>query len=46
MSSLMHAIQTNTPPITSATDNIGTLQLVHGSYLSASEGRTICLNDV
>ena len=46
MSSLMHAIQTNTPPITSATDNIGTLQLVHGSYQSAAHGRTICPSDL
>lgn len=46
MSSLMHAIQTNTPPITSAADNIGTLQLVHGSYLSASAGHTICPADL
>jgi len=46
MSSLMHAIQTNTPPITSATDNIGTLQLVHGSYESATHGRTICPSDL
>jgi predicted dehydrogenase len=41
MASLMHAIQTGTDPITSARDNIATLQLVHGAYRSAHEGRTI-----
>lgn len=41
MASLMHAIQTNTPPTTSARDNIATLQLVHGAYQSAAQGRTI-----
>ena len=41
MASLMNAIQTGTAPITSARDNIATLQLVHGAYRSAHEGRTI-----
>jgi predicted dehydrogenase len=46
MASLMHAINTNQPPITSAADNIGTLQLVHGSYVSAHTGRSVCPADL
>ncbi|MFM7677780.1 MAG: Gfo/Idh/MocA family protein [Roseiflexaceae bacterium] len=41
MASLMDAIASGHPAVTSAADNIGTLQLVHGAYASASQGRSI-----
>jgi predicted dehydrogenase len=41
MASLMESIQSGHPAVTSASDNIGTLQLVHGAYASASQGRSI-----
>ncbi len=41
MASLMNAIQSGIAPVTSARDNIATLQLVHGAYRSAQQGRTI-----
>ncbi|MFN5927976.1 MAG: gfo/Idh/MocA family oxidoreductase, partial [Roseiflexaceae bacterium] len=46
MAALMESLATGTPPVTSAADNIGTLQLVHGAYASAQQGRSICPADL
>ena len=42
MASLMLAVETDTPPIDNSTaDNLNTLRLVHGAYLSAQENRSV-----
>jgi predicted dehydrogenase len=41
MAALMAAIQDGQPPVTSASDNLGTLQVVHAAYLSAAGNRSI-----
>ena len=46
MASLMEAIQTDGEPLTSGTDNLGTLRTVFAAYRSAAEGRTVTLNEV
>jgi predicted dehydrogenase len=46
MASLMAAIQTGDEPLTSARDNLGTLQTVFASYRSAEEGRVVPLAEI
>lgn len=46
MASLMESLASGRAPITSATDNIGTLQLVHGAYASAHQGRSLRPTDL
>jgi predicted dehydrogenase len=41
MASLMDSLQSGRPPITDAVDNLATLQLVHATYRSAAEHRSI-----
>ena len=41
MASLMEAIQSNSEPLTSAEDNLGTLRVVEAAYRSASEKRSV-----
>src|SRR5262245_53594895 len=41
IASLMDAIQSDSTPITDATDNLGTLRVVHAAYRSAAEHRSI-----
>jgi predicted dehydrogenase len=41
MASLMEAIQTDSEPLTSAEDNLGTLRVVEASYRSMSEARSV-----
>jgi predicted dehydrogenase len=41
MASLMEAIQTGGTPATAASDNLGTLQVVHAAYRSAAEHRSV-----
>jgi predicted dehydrogenase len=46
MASLMSAIQTGGEPLTSARDNLGTLQTVFAAYRSAEEGRVVPLAEI
>lgn len=46
MASLMTAIQTDGEPVTSAKDNLGTLQTVFAAYRSAEEGRVVQLAEI
>lgn len=46
MASLMSAIQTGGEPLTSARDNLGTLQTVFAAYRSAEEGRVVPLSEI
>ena len=46
MASLMSAIQTGNEPLTSARDNLGTLQTVFAAYRSAEEGRVVRLSEI
>ena len=46
MASLMAAIQTGGEPLTSAADNLGTLQTVFAAYRSAEEGRIVPLAEI
>ena len=41
MASLMEAIQTDSEPLTSAEDNLGTLRVVEAAYRSMSEARSL-----
>ncbi len=41
MASLMEAIQTDSEPVTSARDNLGTLRVVEAAYRSMSEARSV-----
>jgi predicted dehydrogenase len=41
MASLMEAIQTDSEPVTSAKDNLGTLRVVQASYRSMNEARSV-----
>lgn len=45
MASLMAAIQTDSEPLTSGEDNLGTLRTVFAAYRSAAEGRTVGLDE-
>ncbi len=46
MASLMEAIQNDGTPLTDVNDNLGTLRLVHASYRSAAEYRSVRLEEV
>ena len=46
MASLMEAIQTDGEPLTSGTDNLGTLRTVFAAYRSAATNRTIALEEI
>jgi predicted dehydrogenase len=46
MASLMQAIQSDSEPLTSGEDNLGTLRCVFAAYRSAAEGRAIELAEI
>ena len=46
MASLMEAIQTDSEPVTSGRDNLGTLRTVFAAYRSAAEERTVRLEEI
>jgi predicted dehydrogenase len=46
MASLMASIQTGGEPLTSGADNLGTLRTVFASYRSATEDRTVLLEEI
>ena len=46
MASLMSAIHTGSAPLTSARDNLVTLQTVFASYTSSEEGRVVPLSEI
>ena len=46
MASLMEAIQTNSEPITSARDNLGTLRVVEAAYRSMKEARSVSPSEI
>lgn len=46
MASLMEAIQTNSSPITSAEDNLGTLRVVEAAYRSMDEARSVSPSEI
>ena len=46
MASLMEAIQTDSEPVTSAKDNLGTLRVVQASYRSMNEARTVSPSEI
>jgi predicted dehydrogenase len=41
MASLMHALESDEPPLTSGRDNLNSLKIVHAAYLSIAEGRRV-----
>jgi len=46
MASLMEAIQTNSSPITSSEDNLGTLRVVEAAYRSMNEARSVSPSEI
>jgi predicted dehydrogenase len=46
MASLMEAIQTDSEPLTSAKDNLGTLRVVEAAYRSMQEARSISPDEI
>lgn len=46
MASLMESIQSGGQPVTSAADNLVTLQVVFAAYRSAAEGRAVALAEI
>ncbi|MBC7876261.1 MAG: Gfo/Idh/MocA family oxidoreductase [Anaerolineales bacterium] len=46
MASLMEAIQTDSEPLTSAKDNLGTLRVVEAAYRSMSEARSVSPSEI
>lgn len=46
MASLMEAIQTDSAPMTDATDNLNTLRILEAAYISAAENRSVRPADI
>jgi len=46
MASLMEAIQTDSEPVTSAQDNLGTLRVVEAAYRSMKEARSVSPSEI
>lgn len=46
MASLMEAIQSDSTPVTDASDNLNTLRIVEAAYLSAAENRSVRPADI
>ena len=46
MASLMEAIQTDSAPMTDATDNLNTLRILEAAYLSAADNRSVRPADI
>jgi len=46
MASLMEAIQTDSEPVTSAKDNLGTLRVVEAAYRSMKEARSVSPSEI
>jgi predicted dehydrogenase len=46
MASLMEAIQTDSEPLTSAKDNLGTLRVVEAAYRSVQEARSVSPDEI